>query len=260
MKTNYLPRNKPRDRIPKRVLIILAVFVLGLIFFSTFADFLIQAVSPLWRVENIVSQNTRSFASAVVSKKALVAENENLKERLVSTEIERAALAAEREKVAELMELLGRRPEERGLAAAVLVHPPQTPYDTLVIDLGSAGGARVGAKVSLPEGPAIGEVTEVWERVSRVRLYSSAGVETSAILERGDLPVALKGLGAGNFKFDLPREAAVERGDRIITPALDSRLLALVEETRSSPTDSFKEVRAKTLANVFALRFVFVSP
>jgi len=36
--------------------------------------------------------------------------------------------------------------------------------------------------------------------------------------------------------------------------------LAVVEDIRLQPTDSFKEVLAKSPTNIFTLRFVFIRP
>ena len=74
------------------------------------------------------------------------------------------------------------------------------------------------------------------------------------------MSVTLVGVGAGNFKITIPRDVVVESGDRILSADVSSHLLAVVGEVNMSSTDSFKEVLAKTPANIFALRFVFVTP
>ena len=146
------------------------------------------------------------------------------------------------------------------VVAAVLTHPPQTPYDVIIIDAGSDESIILGSQVHLPEGPVLGVVSEVFPRRARVRLFSAAGEETNAVLERNNIPVVLVGTGGGNFKMILPRDIAVEKGDRILTANITSRLLAVVEEVSIQSTDSFKEVLAKSPTNIFTLRFVFVTP
>jgi cell shape-determining protein MreC len=156
--------------------------------------------------------------------------------------------------------LAGRKPSRETIIAGVLTHPPQTPYDVIIIDAGSNDAIEEGKAVYLPEGPSLGVVSEVSNSNSRVRLFSSSGEKTNAVLERHNVPVELEGLGAGNFRLMLPRDAEVEVGDRILSPDISSRLLAVVGDISRSPTDSFKEVRAKSPANIFILRFVFVEP
>lgn len=146
------------------------------------------------------------------------------------------------------------------VVAAVLTHPPQTPYDIIIIDAGSDDSVTIDSEVSLPEGPILGVISEVFSKKAKVKLFSTAGEETSAVLERGSVPVILVGAGGGNFKLILPRDIKAEKGDRILSPGISPRLLAVIEEISVRPTDSFKEVLAKSLTNIFALRFVFVAP
>ena len=146
------------------------------------------------------------------------------------------------------------------MLAAVLTRPPQTPYDVILIDVGSNASITSGSEVSLPEGPILGTVSEVFSKKAKVKLFSTSGEETNAILERGSVPVILVGRGGGNFKITLSRDITVEKGDRILSADVFSRLLAVVEDVSVNSTDSFKEILAKSPANLFSLRFVFVTP
>ena len=91
-------------------------------------------------------------------------------------------------------------------------------------------------------------------------LFSTNGRETNAVLERDSVPVVLVGRGGGSFKITLPRDVLVEKGDRILSPDITSRLLAAVEDISISSTDSFQEVLARSPINIFTVRFVFVTP
>ena len=159
-----------------------------------------------------------------------------------------------------LLELVGRKQKSNMVVAAVLTHPPQTPYDVIIIDAGSNESITIGSEVSLPEGPILGVVSEVFSKRAKVKLFSASGEETNAILERNNVPIILVGTGGGNFRLTLPRDIAIEKGDRILSPDITSRLLATVGEVSVRPTDSFKEVLAKGPTNIFALRFVFITP
>jgi len=144
--------------------------------------------------------------------------------------------------------------------ASVLTRPPQTPYDVIVIDAGLNESITIGSEVSLPEGPILGVVSEVFSKSAKVKLFSASGEETNAVLERNNVPVILIGIGGGNFRLALPRDIAIEKGDRILSSDIASRPLATVADVSVRPTDSFKEVLAKSPTNIFALRFVFVAP
>ena len=93
-----------------------------------------------------------------------------------------------------------------------------------------------------------------------MKLFSTSGEESNAVLERGEIPVVLEGIGGGNFKITLPRDIAVERGDRILSPDIEANLVAIVEDVRLTQTDSFKTVLARSPVNIFSLRLVIVRP
>ena len=221
---------------------------------------LISLISPLWRAENAVSRSLYNGVIFFQSQRALVNENTTLKEKLSSLEIEILSLSKDRDDRNRYLELLGRKQNSNMVLASVLTHPPQTPYDVIIIDLGLNESISSDSEVFLPEGPILGRVSEVFRKNAKVKLFSSAGEETSAVLERGDLPVTLVGVGAGNFKMTIPRDVEVQIGDRVLSLGVSSHLLAIVGEVSVSSTDSFKEVLARGPANIFALRFVFVVP
>jgi len=260
MKGNFLQKNRLRQPHTRRILILLGIFLAGSILFNIFDSIVVSVVSPIWRAENSVSRSLRNIADFIGSQEKLIKENADLREKVSSLEIEVMSLSREQALEDTLRELAGRKPDPETKIATVLTHPPQTPYDIIIIDAGSSDGVLVGKEVYLPEGPSLGAISEVFSNRSRVKLFTSSGEETNAVLERNNVPVVLHGLGAGNFRLTLPRDTAVEPGDKILSPELSSRLMAVVGEVIIQPTDSFKEVLAKSPANIFILRYVFVTP
>ena len=208
--------------------------------FAIFDAAIISLIAPVWRTENVVIR-------ALNPEDTLVEENTMLREKIFSLEAELVSIQT------------GRRPESNIITAAVLTHPPQTPYDSIIIDAGLNESIGLDSEVYLPDGSAFGLVSEVFSKRARVKLFSTAGEETNAVLERGNVPVVLVGSGGGNFKIILPRDVVVEVGDKILNPYTDARLLAVVEEVVIGSTDSFQEVLARSPANIFTLRFVFVT-
>jgi|SRR3989344_448681 len=231
MKVNYLPKNRLRHSYFRRIIILVAIFISGAVILSFFDTAIISIVSPIWKVKNVMTTGNEVLS---ISKEQT---QENI-----------------------LLELVGRKQKSNMVVAAVLTHPPQTPYDVIIIDAGSNESITIGSEVSLPEGPILGVVSEVFSKRAKVKLFSASGEETNAILERNNVPIILVGTGGGNFRLTLPRDIAIEKGDRILSPDITSRLLATVGEVSVRPTDSFKEVLAKGPTNIFALRFVFITP
>lgn len=257
MRTTFRPRNSSSPwgkRLAYSALLLLAAALI-LHYFRSPA---ISLAKPLWLTENAVSRGFDNLIGFLRGKDALVAENRILRERMASLEALEVSYRALESSRDELLERFGRVATSSAIAAGVLAQPPQTPYDILVIDAGSADGISSGDKVSLSEGGALGLVSEVYAREAKVLLYSSSGTETSAFLERGNVPVTLAGQGGGTFAFSLPRHVDVEPGDRVLLPGLSGELVAVVAEVELEPTDSEKRVLAGGVGNVSALRFVSV--
>ncbi len=242
------------------MLALMAIFAFGAVLFSLLDAVLISVVSRVWQLEHVIVRKLRDGGAFFSSKGTLVAEIRALEEALSSLKLERLSLLREQTQQDTLLELVGRKRKFHTIAAAVLTYPPQTPYDVIIIDAGSNDSVTLGSEVSLPEGPILGLISEVFPKKARVKLFSAVGEKTNAVLERNNVPVVLVGAGGGNFRFFTPRDIAVIEGDRILSSDITSRLLAIVGEVSVRSTDSFKEVLAKSPTNVFALRLVFVTP
>jgi cell shape-determining protein MreC len=258
MKMNYLQRNR-RGRYGKQLAVVGAVLVIGWLAFSLLGGAIVSLVSPVWRGENAVSRTFRHAAEAVKLHSSLVAENLALRDRVASLELELAAAPFSSVSEVEGFGEPAARERAAGVTAAVLTRPPQSPYDLFVIDAGEHDGLTAGAIVSLPEGPVLGTVSDVFASSAKVKLFSTAGEETSAVLERDNVPVVLEGAGGGTFKVRVPRETAAVPGDRILSADSAGNLLAVVEGVEVAATDSFKEILARSPANIFSVRTVSVS-
>jgi cell shape-determining protein MreC len=258
MKMSYLPRNRTKSLRSRKALMLLVLFLL-LGGFLLFLDApILSGVSRLWRAESQLTGAAGEGLGYWRTKGALIKENESLKEKVLSMELALSSLSLASAENERLLALLGRSGRSGAITAGVLTYPPQSPYDLLIIDAGTNEGVNTGASVSLPEGPGLGVVEEALENFSRVKLYSTSGEKTQAVLERTQTPVELLGSGGGNFKVIVPRDTAVEVGDRILSPNLDAALLAVVEEVSLEATDSFKEIYAKSPTNIFSVRFVTI--
>ncbi|OHA91219.1 MAG: hypothetical protein A2758_01970 [Candidatus Zambryskibacteria bacterium RIFCSPHIGHO2_01_FULL_49_18] len=256
---NYLPRNKGRRPLLKLALFLVGVFAAGVLILYLLDGFLIAVVTPLWRTETWVGTQVSAVKDFFRFKNSLISENTRLKEKLAALQIEAAARFAGGEAGA-WSEILGRRAETGGIASTILARPPQVPYDTVVIDAGSNEGVVQDARVFMPEGPALGIVEQVFNSSAKVKLFSTSGEKTAAVLERHGVPVTLEGAGGGNFKIKVPREIEVASGDRILSADALPQLLAVVGEVVMEPTDSFKEILAISPANIFNIHFILVRP
>ncbi len=258
MKTNFHRRLSSNTIKRRRLTIVFGAFLLGVLFFSSFRGVVVSVFAPIWQGENVIAQGIGNFFDAFRSKQSLIRENTELKSKLVEVDILERGIRVLEDTQEDMLSLFGRTEEREFVSAGVLAHPPRVPYDILVIDLGRRDGVSVGDKVSSPHGGALGLISELGERESKVLLYTSNGLETEAYLERDDLLLKLVGSGGGIFVSDLPRDAVVEVGDRIFLPGIYSELVAVVEEVHVEPTDPQKTIIASGVSNISSIRFVEV--
>lgn len=257
---NYPQRNRGRHSFTKPALLLGLVFFVGFAVFSFFGDIVSKIVTPLWQGENTATAKLGFVGDFFKFKSSLIEENNTLKERVRSLELEAVSRASIPEVEGDLSTLLGRRPETERVVATALVVPPQTPYDTIVIDAGASDGVVIGSTASMAEGPILGVVSEVYSSSAKVNLYTSPGEKTAAVLERHRVPVTVEGVGGGNFRLMVSRETEVEIGDRILSADISSQLIAVVGEVHMETTDSFKDVFAKSPVNIFSLHYILINP
>lgn len=257
MKTTFRPKIKG-SLYRKRFIYTLSVLLLLALGLSVFGSPILKLIEPVLASENAVTRGVKNFFVFLKDKDKLVSENIALRESLSeydSLQISYRALLSSRD---DLLARFGRAPQGEAVAAGVLSHPPETPYDILIIDAGQDAGVEVGDRVSLPDGGALGRINEVMTSMAKVELYSGSGVETAAYLERGGVPVTLVGRGGGSFRFTLPRDIAVEVGDRVFLTGIRSELLAVVRDVELEATDSEKRIIAGGVRNIGSIRFVRV--
>jgi cell shape-determining protein MreC len=161
----------------------------------------------------------------------------------------------------ELKARLGRTVSVRRILAGVLLRPPATPYDTLVIDAGSAEGVAAGDLVSAGGMTVIGSVSEVYAHSSRALLYSAPGASYDATLrfaEGGSIPVLVEGQGGGSLEARVPAGTAVTVGDIATLPGLGGGLTAEVAALDRGESESFITVYLRVPVDLFMLHFVEV--
>ncbi|MBX4199931.1 rod shape-determining protein MreC [Candidatus Parcubacteria bacterium] len=258
MKTTFRKNNSSQST-SGRILIIIALFIVGAIVFPLTRGFLYRVLSPVWKGENAFSRGVKNLSDFFRSKEALIQENENLKAEIAAQDNLVLSCRVIEGTKDSLLSTYGREASDAGIAATVISRPPKTSYDVLVIDAGKENNISVGETVSVPEGPILGKVFESFSNTSQVVLFTTSGEKTDAILERNLLPVTLVGKGGGNFEMILPRTAEVEVGDKILSSPIDPRLMAVVGDVEETPTEGFKKALASVPVNLQTLRFVSIS-
>jgi len=221
---------------------------------------------PFLSMGGSIGHKFKSTSAYFISKGSLQAENERLKSEL---DLNNGLMSNYDLILAEnlaLKEILGRKDERQNLVlGAILSKPNQSPYDTVLVDVGTDHGVYVGAKVFANANIPIGRVIEVYPNSSKVILFSSSGEKTSVsviakrstTLEAG-ASVEITGRGGGNFEMLMPRDFILEKGDTVVLPGITPYVVAIVEAIVSDPRDAFQKVLLVTPLNIQDLRFVEV--
>ncbi|HVS80036.1 MAG TPA: rod shape-determining protein MreC [Candidatus Paceibacterota bacterium] len=261
---NYRLRDSSTKKKSRKVpLIILAAVVLALVatrvFAPAFSSRAIAAIfAPIMRSGDTLARDAAASGDALKSKSDLIAENAELKSELQAAQDELAVSRDLETENGELRDLLGLVRATKETPALVLSKPPLSPYDSLVIEIGSQYQVAAGDRVYADGDILLGEVAEADGPTAKVRLYSNAGTEIDAVIERTGVPQKVVGAGGGNFSIKAPKEVDVKAGDVLVVPSLGRKVLGVVKQVDSEPTDAFQQVLIKSPVNIFQLKWVTI--
>lgn len=235
--------------------IIFLIFITGLVSFSGgFFNFLGR---PLWKIRNATSNEISSSAYLIRTKKSVFSENEELNRRLTEQNLAMTDYQILKKDNEEFKSLLGRVTVKNSFTLAnILVKPNQSPYDTLIIDVGSDVGLKEGDKVFADEQIPLGYISNVYDHTSLVSLYSNPGETTEAMIIGSNATVELVGRGGGNFEMTVPIDLDSSKGTMVVFPGLTSEVVAIMDEVISNPTDPVKKVLLRSPANIQQLKWV----
>ena len=194
---------------------------------------------PIWAMRNFVlNDNTQSKSDDV---KVLI---------LRLNELEKINVA--------LVSALNRKSNDRVHLAVVLSSLRSSPYDTFIIDQGSEDGIAFEQVVISESGVLLGEVIEVYSKISKVQLYSAFNKELEVVLSGGEHAIA-RGEGSQNFFLRLPRGLEISTSSTLFLPGMEAYVLANVEYVKDEPGDAFQKVYARSPVNINSLNRVYVS-
>ncbi len=200
----------------------------------------------------------KGIGSTLRFKSSLVQENSSLKAQLS----ELGARLAERDQLARENEQLkadmGRAASMQFTLAAVLAKPPESVYDTLVIDGGSDAGFVTGEVVYANGETPIGSIEQVLLSSAIVRMYSSSGEKTPARLDPSSVDITLVGHGGGTFSVEVPHDLSVDANSLALSKEINPHIIATLEKSTSDPRDSFQTLLFSSPVNMSELSFVQV--
>lgn len=254
MKMNFHQKNNNK----KYLWAFLTVIFFVAIFSIPFSRNLLFSVgSPIWYIENSI-KNFFSYNLAILdSKNNLLEENAYLKNQLSLKDKEEILFDLLSKENEDLKNILNRKKEnQKLLLGAILVKPFLSPYDTLIVDVGSSDGVNVGNRVLVDGNVYIGYVSEVYNNSSKIVLYSSPGEKVKVLIGNNNIEKEATGLGGGNFKVEIPVDIDVAEGDTIIMPSISPNIFGIVEKVEFKESDSFQNVLFKNPSNISELKWV----
>ncbi len=186
----------------------------------------------------------------------LAAANASLREQLAQyqgQEANAAALQQQNEDLQRMVHLVATHP---GITAPVVGMPDAAPYGTFLVGAGRGDGVAAGALVRTDDGFAIG-------RVSDVQAHEATVVELlapDAQIEVGDgtTSFTLRGIGGGNARAEVPRDAVIHPGDVLIAPSAGGAPVAVVGHIDADPAGGAQQVYARIPQGMTATRYVLI--
>ncbi|HEV7702012.1 MAG TPA: rod shape-determining protein MreC [Candidatus Paceibacterota bacterium] len=266
---NYLLDKKNKRN--KNLKIIGAVLVFIILFyfragvFSGLGYVSTAVFRPVLSSGNGAGRKLTSFASYFSFKSSLSKENADLKSERDADSADRANYASVVAENAGLKEILGRKNEQVKMTlGAILAKPNQSPYDTLLIDIGVDKGIKMGDRVFAFGNLPIGRIAEAYPKSSKVILFSNSGEATEVVLspqagQAGNIFTEVAGRGGGNFEMIVPRDLVLWKGDQAVLPGITPYVIGVVETVISDPRDSSQKALLVSPVNIQQLKFVEVA-
>jgi cell shape-determining protein MreC len=239
---------------------ILFLLVIGF-FFSSASSIVRDMSSPFLNVGGALSRASASVFSSFflgdAGARIATLENENEELRLSFEEVEE-----EKNRYGAMLGRYGITAGDEGVVfAGVLVAPPRSLYDTIVIDAGSRAGISQGAYVYVSHDRFIGSVVAVSLSTSLVELVSSPGNTVDVVFGTDhSVRAEAHGKGDGNLTVMLPRDVDIVEGEVVFLPGFSGAILGTVDVVETTPNDPFQEIRIRMNINMSELTDVAVLP
>ncbi|MFT5179840.1 MAG: cell shape-determining protein MreC [Candidatus Paceibacteria bacterium] len=250
----YLQRNKKKSR--KKVVII---SILGILIFLTLfkinfiQDVAYRMFSPVFSLGNVVTKPFSGVATLFKSKSKLVEDMKTLEDKIKDLKIELMSVDSLQKENDDLRNIT--KGIDEGVVAKVITRPPNSPYDTFIIDLGYEDGMSVTNHI-YTHGIRVGEIVQVHKKSSVVRLYSSSGNQIPIRID-GNIEAQADGQGGGRFITIIPKDIEVKEGDSISLPD-ETKAFSLISKIETTEANSFQGIFFNLPFNISEISFVEV--
>ena len=227
-------------------------FIILLVLFVLFFLLLDKGYPKFVRNIFVGLDKSVDFSIETRTRKELIYENKLLREENEKLKLISLAYIPLEEENERLTGLLGSslNLEKDLLVGRVISNYVQSIYGSMIIDVGLDNGVDVGDRIYGQDSILIGEVMEVFDKESKVILYSSYGAEVYGFVSETGAEIKLDGAGVGSYEAFLPRDLDIQEGMTIEGKTRGS-ILATVVDVVSDPRDPLQHVLFKTPINIY---------
>jgi hypothetical protein len=141
------------------------------------------------------------------------------------------------------------------IAASVIGRPPQSPYDTLLLDAGAEDGVTLGAGAWWPAGVYLGVVTKVDKQTAVVELVTAPGVNHQVTV--AGIPVTTIGRGGDGFYMEVADTEVITVGAAVISDKYEMPI-GVVAATEKLPTTNLQAVYATRFISSAIIENIYV--
>jgi cell shape-determining protein MreC len=241
MRMNYPVQNRQAGASKLAMIIAVLILLAGIFLRDPLGYWLTRALSPvasgIWEVRNDIrggDQDLLGISGAIDKRiELLTEENQALKESLGHTFSSSTKLVN------------------------ILSSLYSSPYDTFIIDEGSDEGLSVGDHIVSTDGIALGEIIEVYPKISKILLYSAPGNQMEVFLDNLTR-VKIQGEGNQNFFAELPRGIDITASSTFALVGDGNFILARILNVKNNQGDAFQKIFARSPINIHTLKFVYV--
>lgn len=239
-------------------LLLLLMIFLGIVGVQKAKGFFSSLSRSLFSFKVSAGEGIDTGSQLLKSKHALIADIQDLNDKLTTAQTQIAELAALKDENQKLTEILShKKPGMNFLLARILSKPNSSIYDTLIVDQGASDGVVVGKRVFGRGDIPIGVVSEVDIHTAKIKLFTTSGEKTHAVIAGKDIFVDLVGDGGGTFETTLPRDIEIVPGTAVVLPE-DNTTIALAEKSLADARNPFQRILFRSPVNLFELRYVQV--
>lgn len=270
------PYQRLRQTIAGTIVAFIVLVIVVQIFAPHFFSSIFTAiVRPFWRLEFSIENGL------LKSPEVLLGENEELRRQLADIQVRLDTIHHIELENDELKNLFGRKSDisvslsvsnssttpnqsesinnnQNYILSAVLKRPPFSPYDELVIDIGSDHDISTSSLVYFSGNVLIGRVVDVLKTTSRVKLFSSPGEKFEVLIGASNIPATAVGRGGGQYEAQVSRDTTVKEGDFVINSSLSNKPFGVVSAVLFDPTQPFETILFAPPVNMYQLRWVLI--